>query len=86
MRLKCSFSFKKTNGFAIIKIFILTHLLQTALLVAAIWSIFSAETFTAGLLFSTITYVEMLNSHIVEVNDNIILLKDLKETAERLKE
>ena len=64
----------------------MTHLLQTALLVAAIWSIFSAETFTAGLLFSTITYVEMLNSHTVEVNDNIILLKDLKETAERLKE
>ncbi len=69
-----------------VRVFILTHLLQTALLVAAIWSIFSAETFTAGLLFSTITYVEMLNSHTVEVNDNIILLKDLKETAERLKE
>ena len=68
------------------RVFILTHLLQTALLIAAIWSIFSADTFTAGLLFSTITYVEMLNSHTVEVNDNIILLKDLKETAERLKE
>ena len=68
------------------RIFILTHLLQTGLLVAAIWSIFSAENFTAGLLFSTITYVEMLNSHTAGVNDNIILLKDLKETAERLKE
>ena len=67
------------------KIFILTHLLQTALLVFAIWSIFSAENFTTGLLFSTITYVRMLNSHTIEVNDNIILLKDLKETAERLK-
>lgn len=67
------------------KIFILTHLLQTALLVFAIWSIFSAENFTTGLLFSTITYVRMLNSHTIEVNDNIVLLKDLKETAERLK-
>ena len=38
------------------RVFILTHLLQTALLIAAIWSIFSADTFTAGLLFSTITY------------------------------
>lgn len=67
------------------RIFILTHLLQTVLLVVAILSIFSTENFTAGLLFSTITYVDMLNSYTVEVSDNIILLKDLKETAERLK-
>lgn len=66
------------------RIFILTHLLHIGLLVTAIWSIFSAENFTAGLLFSTINYVEMLNSHTAEVNDNIILLRDLKETVERL--
>lgn len=66
------------------KIFIWTHLLQTILLVIAIWVIFNTENFTAGLLFSTITYVEMLNSHTMEVNNNIILLRDLKETVERL--
>lgn len=68
------------------RIFILTHLLQTALLFAAIWSVFSTKNFTAGLLFSTITYIEMLNNHTTEVNNNIIFLKDLKETVERLKE
>ena len=61
-----------------------THSLQTILLVIAIWVIFNTENFTAGSLFSTITYVEMLNNHTMEVNNNIILLRDLKETVERL--
>ena len=38
------------------RIFILTHLLHIGLLVTAIWSIFNAGNFTAGLLFATINY------------------------------
>ena len=58
-------SIEEQNSELDAKIFRLTHLLQTVLLVIAIWSIFSTENFTAGLLFSTITYVRMLNSHTI---------------------
>lgn len=68
------------------KIFFITNLLQMLLLIASILSITHVDNFTSGLLFSTITYVEMLNDHVSNINDNLILLHDLKETISRLKE
>lgn len=67
-------------------IFIITHLLQTILLIVAILSIVSITNFTIGLLYSTITYVDMLNAYVNDVSENIITLKNLKETVHRLKD
>lgn len=68
------------------KIFFITNFLQMILLITSILSITHMNDFTSGLLFSTITYVEMLNDHVSSINDNLILLHDLKETTSRLKE
>lgn len=67
------------------KIYIYTYFLQTALLIIAIISIVNTKGFTIGLLLSTVTYVEMLNDYTSEINYAIILIKDLIETSERLK-
>lgn len=67
-------------------IFIITHLLQTILLVVSVFSIVSITNFTSGLLVSTITYVDMLNAYVSDVSENIITLKNLKETVHRLKD
>lgn len=67
-------------------IFIITHLLQTILLVVSVFSIVSITNFTSGLLVSTITYVDMLNTYVSDVSEHIITLKNLKETVHRLKD
>lgn len=68
------------------KIFFVTNFLQMLLLFSSILSIAYMNNFTSGLLFSTITYVEMLNGYVGDINYNLIVLGDLKETAFRLKE
>lgn len=40
--------------------------------------------YTSGQLFSTITYVMMLNDYVGEINEAIIDVKDLKNTVSRL--
>jgi len=68
------------------KIFFVVYFLQMILLFFSIMSITNIGNFTSGLLFSTVTYVEMLNGYVSDINDNLILLHDLKETISRLKE
>ena len=68
------------------KIFFVTNFLQMMLLFFSILSITNISNFTSGLLFSTVTYIEMLNGHVSDINSNLILLHDLKETTSRLKE
>ena len=67
------------------KIFFVAYFLQMILLFSSIISITHTGNFTSGLLFSTVTYVEMLNGYISDINENLILLHDLKETITRLK-
>lgn len=68
------------------KIFFVAYFLQMILLFSSIISITHTGNFTSGLLFSTVTYVEMLNGYVSDINENLILLHDLKETITRLKE
>lgn len=68
------------------KIFFVTNFIQKMLLFFSILSITHISSFTSGLLFSTVTYVGMLNGYVSDINDNLILLCDLKETVLRLKE
>lgn len=68
------------------KIFFVTNLFQMLLLFCSILSIIHINNFTSGLLFSTVTYVEMLNGYVSNINNNLILLSNLKETVLRLKE
>lgn len=68
------------------KIFFITYFLQMMLLFSSIISITHTDNFTSGLLFSTVTYVEMLNGYVSGINENLILLHGLKETISRLKE
>lgn len=68
------------------KIFFVVCFLQMILLFSSILSVTYASNFTSGLLFSTVTYVEMLNGYVSNINDNLILLHDLRETISRLKE
>lgn len=68
------------------KIFFVSNLLQMMLLFFSILSITYIDNFTGGLLFSTVTYVDMLNGYVSDINDNLISLQDLKETTYRLKE
>ncbi len=67
------------------KIFFVAYFLQMILLFSSIISITHTGNFTSGLLFSTVTYVEMLNGYVSDINENLILLHDLKETITRLK-
>lgn len=66
------------------KIFLIIHILQTILLFFSIFVVINTENFSSGLLISTITYIEFLNTYYREFNDNIILLKDLQQTVKRL--
>ena len=68
------------------KIFFVTYCIQIILLFFSILSIVRAGGFTGGLLFSTVNYVEMLNDYVGDINDNLILLRDLKDDVSRLKE
>ncbi len=68
------------------KIFFVANFLQMMLLFFSILSITNISNFTSGLLFSTVTYIEMLNGYVSDINGNLILLHDLKETTYRLKE
>ena len=67
------------------KIFFVTNFLQMILLFFSILSITQANRFTSGLLFSTVTYVGMLNGYVGDINEYLIRLQDLKETVYRLK-
>lgn len=67
------------------KSFLLTHLLQTILLFVSIFAVINSENFTSGLLISVIGYVKVLSSYSSEINDNIILIKDLKGSVSLLK-
>ena len=68
------------------KIFFVAYFLQMILLFSSIISITHTGNFTSGLLFSRVTYVEMLNGYVSDIKENLILLHDLKETITRLKE
>jgi len=68
------------------RIFFATNFFQMLLLFFSILSIIHINYFTSGLLFSTVTYVGMLNGYVSDINNNLILLGDLKETVLRLKE
>ena len=68
------------------KIFFVAYFLQMILLFSSIISITHTGNFTSGLLFLFVTYVEMLNGYVSDINENLILLHDLKETITRLKE
>lgn len=68
------------------KVFFVSNFLQMMLLFFSILSITYISNFTGGFLFSTVTYVNMLNGYVSDINDNLILLQDLKETTYRLKE
>ena len=73
-----------TNSDLDAKTYLITDLLQTMLLVIAIISTIHAGNYTSGQLFSTITYVMMLNDYVGEINEAIIVVKDLKDTVSRL--
>ena len=67
-----------------VKLFLKTYLPQISLLIAVIWISTDSGNYTVGLLFLIITYVQMLNEYVDEVNDVIISIQDLAETAVRL--
>ena len=67
------------------KIFFVTNFLQMILLFFSILSITQINRFTSGLLFSTVTYIGMLNGYVSDINEYLISLQDLKETVYRLK-
>ena len=67
------------------KIFFVTNFLQMILLFFSILSITQINRFISGLLFSTVTYIGMLNGYVSDINEYLISLQDLKETVYRLK-
>ena len=67
-----------------VKLFLKTYLPHISLLIAVIWILTDSGNYTVGLLFSIITYVQMINEYLDEVNDVIISIQDLAETAVRL--
>lgn len=73
-----------TNSDLDAKAYLITDLLQTLLLVIAIFSTIYIGNYTSGQLFSTITYVMMLNEYVGEINDVFIIVKNLKNTIDRL--
>ena len=82
--IKDSLALGITNSDLDAKIYLITDLLQTTILVIAILSTIHAGNYTSGQLFSTITYVMMLNEYVGEINGNILLIKDLNDTVARL--
>lgn len=82
--IKKALSLDITNSDLDAKIYLITDLFQTALLVVAIMSIIHADSYTSGQLFSTITYVMMLNSYVGEINESITIVKNLQDTVSRL--
>ena len=64
--------------------YLITDLLQTALLATAIVSAIHAGSYTSGQLFSTITYVMTLNDHVSGINEAIIVVKNLQDSVSRL--
>lgn len=66
------------------KIYFITDLLQTLLLIIAIYLTIANGEFASGQLFSTFTYVMMLNDYVGEINENIFVINDLKDTVIRL--
>ena len=66
------------------KTYLITDLFQTAFLIIAIISTIHTGNYTSGQLFSTITYVMMLNDYVGEINGAIIVVKDLQDTVSRL--
>ena len=73
-----------TNSDLDAKIYLITELFQTILLVIAIFSTIYVGNYTSGQLFSIITYVMMLNGYVGEINETIIVVKDLQDTVLRL--
>lgn len=66
------------------KIYLITDLLQAALLAAAIASIIHTDGCTSGQLFSTVTYVITLNEHASGIDDAYIVMKNLQDSVSRL--
>ena len=64
--------------------YLITDLLQAVLLVIAIVSTIHTGSYTSGQLFSTITYVMTLNDYVSEINEAIIVVKNLQDSVSRL--
>lgn len=64
--------------------YLVTDLLQAAFLVTIIVSAIHAGNYTSGQLFSIITYVMTLNDHVSEINEAIIVVKNLQDSVSRL--
>lgn len=82
--IKKAMSLDITNSDLDARTYLITDLLQTALLVIAIISTIHVGNYTSGQLFSTITYVMMLNDYVGEINEAVIVVKDLQDTVSRL--
>lgn len=67
-----------------VKLFIKTYLPQFILLLLVIIITVVNGDYTVGLIFSIISYVQMLNDGVDDINDISITIKDLAETAVRL--
>ncbi len=67
-----------------VKLFIKTYLPQFILLILVIIITVVNGDYTVGLIFSIISYVQMLNDGVDDINDISITIKDLAETAVRL--
>ena len=66
------------------KTYLITGVLQTLLLVTAIYLTIVNGEYASGQLFSTFTYVMMLNNYVGEINENVFIINDLKDTVIRL--
>lgn len=66
------------------KLFIKTYFPQIILLILVIIITIVKGDYTVGLIFSIISYVQMLNEKVDDINDILITIKDLAETAVRL--
>ena len=66
------------------KTYLITGVLQTFLLVTAIYLTIVNGEYASGQLFSTFTYVMMLNNYVGEINENVFIINDLKDTVIRL--
>ena len=82
--LKKALSLDVVNSDLDAKAYLITDLLQAALLVAAIVSTIHVGSYTSGQLFSTITYVMTLNDHASEINETIIVVKNVQDSVSRL--
>lgn len=67
-----------------IKLFVKTCLPQIILLILVIVITVVKGDYTVGLIFSIISYVQMLNDEVDDINDISITIKDLAETSVRL--